>query len=266
MTLKNIVKNLMKKCGYTIIRNENLSVAQNEKLSIIFSKKYEAETYFHKAILKSYQQWYDGQLTVLYEEASPAKLEKVKDFNSVFNAIATWHKIHQITKYKEDLMLQDSAFEKLKILDIGSGPMPSALCFINCEVYCLDPLLPLYLEAGYPFHIYDPRAKFVYGFSEYMPFNDHFFDAVISVNALDHVDDFELTTKEIKRVLKPGGKVRLHLHFHPKTVTEPLELNDAVVSKAFSWCQGFRKINESKSKRGYTLKEENETYSVWSNF
>ena len=35
-----------------------------------------------------------------------------------------------------------------------------------------------------------------------MPFEDGFFDAVISVNAIDHVNDFAETAKEIKRVLK----------------------------------------------------------------
>ena len=122
------------------------------------------------------------------------------------------------------------------------------------------------MDAGFPIHIYESRARFVYGFAEKMPFENHFFDAVISVNALDHVADFKLTVNEIKRVLKPGGKVRLHLHFHNKTITEPLELNDSIVSEAFYWCEGFRKIDESKSKRGYSITKADEIFSLWSNF
>jgi SAM-dependent methyltransferase len=76
-----------------------------------------------------------------------------------------------------------------------------------------------------------------------MPFENHFFDAVISVNAIDHVDDFFKTASEIIRVLKPNGKIRLHVHYHIKTQTEPLELNDTIVENAFRGIQNFKKIN-----------------------
>lgn len=258
MSVKSIVKKVFHNSGYTIVPNKSLP--------FYFSEKYQAEIGFWKIILQQYIRWYNGQITELYEEASPSYELKIKEYDLVYNAILTWQKLHQRPKYLEDLQLQNDVFEGMKVLDIGSGPHPSALCFDHCEIYCLDPLLPLYMEAGFPIHIYDSRTKFVYGFSEKMPFEDHFFDAIISVNALDHVDDFALTAEEIKRVLKPGGKVRLHLHFHPKTVTEPLELNDTIVSKAFGWCPGFKKIHESKSKRGYTIMENNETFSLWTNF
>lgn len=99
-----------------------------------------------------------------------------------------------------------------------------------------------------------------------MPFPDNFFDAVISVNAIDHVDDFEQTSKEIERVLKPSGKIRLHIHYHKKTSTEPLELSDKIVGDAFSWCKNFRKVGESFQSRGYELINEDEKYVLWSNF
>ena len=122
------------------------------------------------------------------------------------------------------------------------------------------------MEAGFPIHIYESRAKFVYGFSENMPFPDNYFDAIISVNALDHVDDFNLTSNEIQRVLKPGGKLRFHLHYHLKTPTEPLELNDEIVINAFKWADNFKKISESKSKRGSLVEDLSESYTLWSNF
>lgn len=236
------------------------------ELQLYSRTKYVAEINFWKQTLKDYVKWYKGELQELYMEKSPDENEKVKLANLEYSAILTWQFSHQQVKYLEDLKLSDDSFEGGKLLDVGSGPHPSALCFKNCEVYCLDPLLPLYMEAGFPIHVYDSRARFVYGFSEKMPFEDSFFDSVISVNALDHVDDFPVTANEIRRVLKPGGKIRLHLHFHNKTVTEPLELNDSIVKEAFRWCEGFRKIDESKSKRGYLLLKENEIYTLWSNF
>lgn len=70
----------------------------------------------------------------------------------------------------------------MKLLDIGSGPMPSATCFKDCQLYCLEPLLPKYLEAGFPLHYYK-NFKFIHGVSENIPIEDNFFDAVISVQA-----------------------------------------------------------------------------------
>lgn len=256
--LKNWIKYFFFKCGYTII--------PNSALPFYFSKKYRTEISFWKSMYTEFVRWYNGDLKELYQEPSPLEEQKIKIFNSPINAILTWQDIHQKVKYRQDLLLNTNKFEGLNLLDIGSGPFPSALVFEKCELFCLDPLLPLYIEVGYPIHVYEPRVHFVYGFSEKMPFEDNFFDAIISVNALDHVDDFALTSIEIKRVLKPEGKVRFHLHYHLKTITEPLELNDAIVKETFSWCTGFKKIHESKMKRGYSATDKNELFTIWSNF
>ena len=88
-----------------------------------------------------------------------------------------------VPKYLEDLQLEENTFSGLQIVDIGSGPHPSAAAFKNCKIFCLDPLLPEYLKTGFPFHIYEERVRFAYGYSENMPFTDQFFDAIISVNA-----------------------------------------------------------------------------------
>lgn len=227
--------------------------------------KYKAELDFWKKTLILYEKWYKGELKELYKEPSPNNQQKIKAYSVKDSAILTWEKLHQQKKYLEDLLLDKLAFKGLKVLDIGSGPHPSAVVFENCKVYCLDPLLPFYIEIGFPLHYYD-RVKFVYGFSENIPFVDNFFDAIISVNAMDHVDDFYKTAKEIKRVLKPKGKIRMHIHYHQKTKTEPLEINDEIVKKAFKWSKNLYKIKESKSKRGHALKNKNEVYTLWSNF
>jgi SAM-dependent methyltransferase len=153
----------------------------------------------------------------------------------------------------------------MKLLDIGSGPFPSALAFKDCEIYCLDPLIPGYVAAGFPIHYYE-RVQFVSAPSEEIPCPDHFFDAIISVNAIDHVDNFEKTTQEIRRVLAPGGILRFHVHYHTSTPLEPIELNDQIMMGAFAWCPGFHKLIESKAKRGHVLSAGGGMYSVWSNF
>ena len=43
---------------------------------------------------------------------------------------------------------------------------------------------------------------------------------------VDHVDNIEKTAQEVRRVLKPSGRFRMHVHYHPPTMPEPLDLND----------------------------------------
>ena len=62
--------------------------------------------------------------------------------------------------------------------------------------------------------------------SENLPFPKPFFDVVVCVNALDHVDSLKKTVKEISRVLKKGGKFIGQINFREKpTATEPIVLN-----------------------------------------
>jgi SAM-dependent methyltransferase len=204
---------------------------------------------------------------MLYGEPAPAENVRVNVGTEKDNAILTWAKVHQERKYLEDLLLDEDAFAGMKLLDIGSSAVPSALCFKDCDVFCLEPLLPELLKIGYPFWYYDKRARFIYGFAEEMPFPDSFFDAIIAVNSLDHVDDFYRCSAEIRRVSKPDVKLRFHLHYHKATSTEPLELSDAIVAQAFSWCAGFHKVGAAKTKRGTQLDlASDEIFTVWSNF
>jgi len=237
-----------------------------ERLVYIFSGKDKefAEIKFWRKQIAKYIEWYNGTLPELYGHPSPTV--KVEAHTIELSAILTFFEVHQKTKYFKDLLLDVNAFEGLKVLDIGSGPFPSGLCFENAEIYSLDPLIDSYLTSGYPIHCYGSRARFVHSKAEQMPFDDGFIDVVISVNAIDHVNDFGQTAKEIKRVLKPGGRFRMHVHYHPKTKAEPLELNDEVFLKHYGWVSNLKKISESKHKTGTDLEEKsNEMFVVWGN-
>ncbi|MDF2433979.1 MAG: hypothetical protein JWP44_3610, partial [Mucilaginibacter sp.] len=225
--------------------------------------KHASETKFWEDELERYNQWYKGQLAEMYSTISPSESEKVLARNPTHAAILTWHKMHQEIKYLKDLKLDKDTFKGKKLLDVGCGPMPSATCFEQADLYCLDPLLDKYLSVGFPIHLYGD-VKFICGYSENIPVEDKFFDAILSVNALDHVDDFENTAAEIKRVLKDDGLVIFHIHYHPPTQNEPLELNDKRVLDAFSGVRNFRKLSESKDKFGYRCAED-ESYALWSN-
>jgi SAM-dependent methyltransferase len=234
-------------------------------LGILTGKeKQNAEVRFWQKEIRKYVAWYKGELAELYGHPTPGVEKRIAPTTEIA-AILTFFEVHQKPKYNVDLILETDAFHGMKVLDIGSGPFPSGLCFTDCELYCLDPLMAKYIEAGYPVHCYDNRAKFVQSMAEDMPFDDGFFDAVISVNAIDHVNDFGKTAKEIQRVSKPSGRFRMHVHYHPKTTAEPIELNDEIFLQHYGWVHNLKRISESKQKTGTVLTDQREKYVVWGN-
>jgi SAM-dependent methyltransferase len=126
-------------------------------------------------------------------------------------------------------------FTGQRLLEVGSGPLVPVLQFTGCERHALDPLNDLYVASGWPLYAYD--AKMCSAHAEKMPYLDRYFDAALSVNALDHVDDFQAVATEIERVLKPGGNIYFEVDYHEPTVTEPISLNDEIILRAFRRCQ-----------------------------
>jgi SAM-dependent methyltransferase len=226
--------------------------------------KQDAELIFWQNEIQRYQKWFSGELSPLYTTPSPANDQKIKAPNSKDASILTWHKLHQEAKYLEDLKLPSDAFQGMKLLDVGSGPMPSATCFRGSQLFCIEPHLPKYLEAGFPLHYYG-NVTFIHGVSEAMPVESNFFDAVIAVNAIDHVDNIWETASEIRRVLKSGGGISIHVHYHAPTKCEPISINDSLMQKLFGWCDNFRKVGTSR--RCFSVEvPDNESFALWSNF
>ena len=227
--------------------------------------KADAELEFWKKEIDNYIKWYKGEKT-LYGFNPPSEDKKYHVQTLSHSAIITWWECYQKPKYLYDLNLNKNAFVGLKLLDIGSGPMPSALAFDGCEVYNLDPLIGDYAKIGFPLHYYE-RCRFISSGAESILLEDHFIDAVISVNAIEHVDDFFKAAIEIKRILKKNGLFRMHVHYHSKTIEEPIELNDKLFLDAFHWCNNLRKLAESDKKdMGNTQCQFGEKYVLWSNF
>lgn len=242
----------------------NLLKRIGARLSPKPDNKYSAEERFWIEELSNYLRWYEGEIETHYGVQHPSEEAKVDAYNEQVSAILTWFEQHQKPKYLVDLRLDANSFEGKRVLDIGSGPMPSASGFNDIDLYCLDPLLVDYMKIGFPIHVYE-NVKFVQGYSENIPTKDNFFDVVLSVNAIDHVDDLEKTASEIRRVLKPNGALCMHVHYHKPKETEPIEINDEIMNDLFGWCEGFRKIDESKSKKGHQLVREEESYALWKN-
>ena len=236
----------------------------SQKAKNLIRSKQQSELAFWKNEIANYQKWFDKKLSPHYLTQNPEDYERVKAPNNKDASILTWHKLHQEVKYLEDLDLHQDAFQGMKLLDVGSGPMPSATCFKGCRLYCLDPLLPKYIETGFPVHYYE-NVNFIHGASEKIPVENDFFDAVISVNAIDHVDDIRKTAAEIRRVLKTDGLLRIHVHYHSPTKCEPNNVDDDLFEDLFCWCKNFKKIKASNKNHSTSLPG-NESFVLWSNF
>jgi len=140
-------------------------------------------------------------------------------------------------KYWRDLYFQlychflciDKDYFKNKILmDIGCGPH-GVLDYFDAKFKIgIDPLVDFYKkELGLSNSI---SNKYIACGGEDIPLPDESVDAIMSRNALDHVDNVEGTFKEIHRLLKKDGEVVFAINYqYEPTVCEPHVLTDETI-------------------------------------
>ncbi len=212
-------------------------------------RKYAAENEFWSDQLHQLQRWYVGTQPTWYGLPTPSPQQKraISDL-PILNAVMTVHAMRPA--YLEQLQLPGDFFRGQKVLEIGCGPMVPIMQFTECQRYALDPLMDVYRASGWPLEAYE--ATLIPAKAEDIPYADGFFDAVISVNALDHVDDFARTAREMQRVLRTNGGLYLEVEYHRPTVTEPQKLSDEIMVGSFPACQ-LKKICDRGTKEVHEL-------------
>ena len=124
----------------------------------------------------------------LYNEG---KLKEVreKDYYDNFQYFPSWKK------------------QKGKGLEVGSGLL-SMLEFSGKDVISIDPLMDEYDKI----YKHDGITRMNMD-GENLDFEDETFDYAININVIDHTPDPDKMLSEIRRVLKPGGKLYFEVHF-----------------------------------------------------
>lgn len=226
-------------------------------------EKHAGELHFWRSELQQYVRWAAGELPALYGISAPSSVVPAE--SEALSALLTWIR-DDGDKYLRHLGVPADVFAGTSVLEIGCGPVPYALCFTGCDITGLDPLAGLYQQVGYPLTSYSPRMKYLTAGGEKIPLLDRSVDVVLSVNAIDHVDDFEQTGREIDRVLKTDGTVLLEVHYHPPTHLEPHVLNDSVLAETFK-ARGVVKVAETPFSDVYPMLpgHDGETLTVWTN-
>ena len=100
--------------------------------------------------------------------------------------------------------LPQSARSRLQLLEVGCGTGIWTDFFVQLgfTVIGIDPSEAM-LEVARSKNI--PKATFLQGVAEDLPFPSSSFDAVAAITVLEFVEDLSRALGEIERVLKPGG-------------------------------------------------------------
>lgn len=117
--------------------------------------------------------------------------------------------------YQSTFLIRRALFRKVAaavrelrgdVLDFGCGSQPYRELFTKCNSYIGVDITRSGHDHG------DSRVDVFYD-GHRLPFDDSHFDAVVSFEVFEHVFNVDEVLKEIKRVLRPGGRLLLTTPF-----------------------------------------------------
>jgi ubiquinone/menaquinone biosynthesis C-methylase UbiE len=130
--------------------------------------------------------------------------------NLIYFTISSKEKVEkyqQIIRDEEWKWLVKEIPSNTKFLDVGCGAgyaMYKAETDLSCHCYGIDPDPGAHGVGRYLKNMVSVK-NIQQGFAENIPFKNNEFDVVFSSHVLEHVNDEQLSLKEMKRVLKDNG-------------------------------------------------------------
>ena len=118
------------------------------------------------------------------------------------------------------------------VADFGCGPRGSLVWAGSALLRIgIDVLSDRYAEE-FPDEIASHNMVYVKSTEKVIPLPSDFIDVMFTLNAMDHVDQFETACNEIVRVLKPGGEFIGSLNLEePPSPCEPQQLTEEVIGQ-----------------------------------
>jgi len=113
-----------------------------------------------------------------------------------------WNKYRYLTDILKYIGVNQSEFNKKKILDIGCGYTSVLNILPGGERYGIDIVINSLKKNNFPLN---KEIKWINGDAEKLPFENNFFDIVFCSNGIDHYKNPHQTLSETKRVLKNKG-------------------------------------------------------------
>ncbi|MGW8783219.1 methyltransferase domain-containing protein [Streptomyces sp. NPDC055796] len=178
--------------------------------------------------------------------ARPADAARVNDYDSFAEAYAAENENSLVNAYYERPAMLALAADVTgrRILDAGcgSGPLSAALRDRGAVVTGIDASAAMVALARR--RLGGDAALHVAALGDRLPFDDGAFDDVVASLVLHYLEDWGPALAELRRVLRPGGRLIASVD-HPfvaYTAREPRPDYFATTSYAFDWTFGGRSV------------------------
>ncbi|MBC2873924.1 MULTISPECIES: class I SAM-dependent methyltransferase [Streptomyces] len=186
------------------------------------------------------------RLAVPERPARSADTARVNDYDSFAEAYSAENEHSLVNAYYARPAMLDLAGDVTgrRILDAGcgSGPLSAALRDRGAVVTGVDSSAAMLALAGR--RLGDEADLHQADLRDRLPFDDGTFDDVVSSLVLHYLEDWGPTLAELRRVLKPGGRLIASVD-HPfvaYTIREPRPDYFATTSYTFDWTFGGRTV------------------------
>jgi ubiquinone/menaquinone biosynthesis C-methylase UbiE len=155
-----------------------------------------------------------------------------------------------------------------KILEVGCGAGTDLLQFARAgaEVCAVDLSPHSAALARRRLILYGLKSDIREADAEHLPFPDGYFDLVYSWGVIHHTPDTAAAVKEIFRVLKPGGQIRIMIYNRYSWLGLKIYLRWGLLTgKVFApLSQLIAEHLESPGTKAYTAKESRKLFSLFS--